>query len=143
MQNRNVIVISRRGELRFMLRVAAIHVNIQAAETMPEFIKCIEDLKGDCAVIIDHRDAPSLAIKAVKYLRQYKIPARTLLISTLGDPRREPICDMTFRDGDSRNGLNFCQQLLNDLYILLVRKRGSRDSADPLSACSEWTRKPD
>lgn len=113
----NVIVVGLRPELRFMLRTAG-RVNVWEAETLPQFIKSLAaaDIR---LVIIDRRDAPTLARRAMNYLRRLSRPVATILIATEEQQRREPVCDFTLRDGGQ-----FYFQLLNSTKLALIRKRG-------------------
>jgi hypothetical protein len=99
-----------------MLRIAG-RVRVWVIETMPEFRR-LPAVTFD-AVIVDYRDAPMLARKVVNHLRRFPIPARLILIASREEQKREPVCDVTLRDG-----LRFYDQLLFILRTALARKRG-------------------
>jgi ribosomal protein S2 len=114
----NVIVVSIRPELRFMLRIAG-RVNVQEAETMPQFIRWMNTAEHDQLVIIDRRDAPNLARRATNYLRRFPRLTKTILVASAEQQKREPVCDITLRDG-----CTFNDRLLNAMKLALARKRG-------------------
>lgn len=113
---KNVIVVGIRPELRFMLRIAG-RVRVWPVEAMPE-LRQSRGIEID-AVIVDYRDAPTLARRVVKYLRRFPIGARTILIASSEEQKHEPVCDITVR-----NGRDFYGRLLSVLWFALARKRG-------------------
>jgi hypothetical protein len=124
----NVVVVGIRPELRYTLRIAG-RVRVWSVETMPEFVR-LRAVTID-AVIVDYRDAPMLARKVVNYLRRFPISARKILIAPREEQKREPVCDVTVRDG-----LRFYDQLLLVLRFALARKRGpAKQSAEKTT----WT----
>jgi hypothetical protein len=114
---RNVIVVGIRPELRYMLRIAG-RVKVWPAETIPQFTKCLSSCSTDL-VIIDCRDAPTLAEKAMNYLRRIRLHTHTILIAAAEADQKEPVCDIVLREGITL----YCE-LLNSMKIALVRRRG-------------------
>jgi hypothetical protein len=111
-----------------MLRIAA-RVNVQAAETMPEFIRRIRAADYDQLVIVDQRDAPTLAKNAADYLRRYprsiSLRLRMIILLTAAEkPNGEPVCDFLTPPATLREGYGFTQRLLELVKIVLARKRG-------------------
>jgi hypothetical protein len=113
----NVIVVGIRPELRFMLRISG-RVKVWQAETVPELSKCLRAVSAD-VVIIDYRDLPILAKKAVSRLRRFPTSARTILVTPFTKRSGEPLCDDTIREG-----MTFYNRLLMAMRLVLKRKRG-------------------
>jgi hypothetical protein len=127
----NVVVVGIRPELRYMLRIVG-RVRVWPVETVPQFRRISAVTFG--AIIVDCRDAPMLARKVVNHLRRFPTPARTILLAPREEQKREPVCDVTVRDG-----LRFYDQLLIALRFALARKRGPVKQS---TENAEWTKAP-
>jgi hypothetical protein len=114
----DVIVVTIRPELRFALRIAAPRIRAIPAETMPQFVSGFTAVFTR-VVIVDCRDAPTLARKVVNYMRRYSPMPRTILVTPAERYLREPVCDVTIRDG-----CDFFNRLRSAISVAIARKRG-------------------
>jgi hypothetical protein len=125
------LVLTERAELRYVLTITG-RLRVFGVDTISEFEDAILDEDLFDLVIVDSRDTPEMADRALTILNRLRPGLRSVLIT--GPKPRPELTDRFDQIINEGANVSMLDRLLGGITILLARKRGPRKGSHRIYA---------